>query len=105
MNDKKPIIDYSSPAIERSRAHSAENERRQAIETYNESSLGEPRPIASAFLRIALPAAALTFNIFLLPKSISDPLTDILIIVYLVWEFARTSWHPKRSLRHPWRNW
>lgn len=55
-----PTLDYSSPAAEGERVRRAEEERREAIDRYNASALGERRPFASALLRLAVVVAVAT---------------------------------------------
>src|SRR5437868_4061781 len=64
-----PVLDYSSPAEEQQRDRAAEDERREKVLTYNESTFGEGRPIAAAFGRLAVFMTVAALGIWLLPRD------------------------------------
>jgi hypothetical protein len=102
---QKPILDYSSPASEQARERQAEQQREQAIETYNESTFGERKPMASLFVRLAVFCFVIAALIFLLPRHIGQPLAWMALVGFLIWDGKKSGWKPGRSLRHPWRWW
>ena len=104
---REPILDYSSAAEEQRREQAAENERREGIERYNESTFGERRPIAAAFLRIAVFVAIALMLVLMLPRRISGLIVSVLAVGFAVWEWRREGWAPGAwtSLRYPWRRW
>ncbi len=103
--EPKPTLDYSSPAEEQRRERTAEDERREAIERYNESTFGERRPIASAFLRIAVFVAIAAVLIWFLPRRSGRLVASLLLVVFAVWEWRKEGWAPKSwdALWHRWR--
>jgi hypothetical protein len=44
---RKAVLDYSSPTEEQRRERKQEDERREAVERYDEAAFGERRPVAS----------------------------------------------------------
>ena len=108
QREPKPTLDYSSPAEERRRERSAEDERREAIERYNESTYGERRPIAAAFLRIAVFVIITGVLVWILPRRMDRLVVSLLAIAFAVWEWRKGGWtssHAWMSLRYPWRRW
>ena len=107
QREPKRILDYSSPAEEQRRERAAEDERREAIERYNESTFGERRPIASAFLRIAVFVAIAAVLIWILPRRAGRLVVSLLAIAFAVWERRKAGWASNgwASLRYPWRRW
>jgi hypothetical protein len=105
QRDSRPTLDYSSPAEEHRREQAAETERREAIERYNESTFGEPRPIASAFLRRGVFIAVGVVLVFVLPRRAVRPVTLLLAIALMLWEWGIQGWTPPSwdSLRNRWR--
>ena len=108
QRESKPTLDYSSPAEEQQRERTAEIERREAIERYNESTFGERRPIAAAFLRVTIFVAIAAVLVWILPRRTGWPVVSVLAVPFAVWEWRKeggtssTGW---RSLRYPWRLW
>jgi hypothetical protein len=100
-----PILDYSSPAEEQRREQNAEDERRDAIERYNESTFAERRPIASAFLRIAVFVAIAAVLSYFLPRRTSRLVVSLLAIGFAVWEWRKAGWGPPSwdALWYRWR--
>jgi hypothetical protein len=91
VDNQKPILDYSSPASEQAREEETENQRKRAIETYNESTFGERKPIASLFLRTAVLCLVLVILIFFLPRDIGRPLAWLAAIAFVIWD-AQEKW-------------
>jgi len=90
MDDHRPKIqlDYSSQAQEKKEEDRREDERRMAIENYNESTFGEKYPIRAAFLRRGLFAVVIFAVVFGLPKgNIRSLLLPSLTIAFLIWEW------------------
>jgi len=82
---KKPAtlpLEYSSPA----REGQQEVERREALENYNESTFGERRPVAGAFVRFAIFAAILVPLAFLLPRGPFYLVSIPLSLAFAFWE-------------------
>ncbi len=90
MARRNPILNYSSSAEEQKRERSAEEERREAVRRYNEGTFGERRPIAFAFLRLAIFLALLSTVIIFLPRSVGRVLGALTTVAYVAWE-ARKS--------------
>ena len=105
QRDPGPTLDYSSPAQEHRREHAAEAERRQGIENYNESTFGEPRPIASAFVRRAFFVAVGVVLVFVLPRGAVRTLIVLLGVALVLWEWGIQGWNPPSwtSLWNRWR--
>jgi hypothetical protein len=103
--DPRPTLDYSSPAEEHRREHAAEAERREATERYNEATFGEPRPIASAFLRRAVFIAVGVVLVFVLPRRAVRPVALLMAIALALWECGIQGWTPPswNSLWNRWR--
>jgi hypothetical protein len=97
MDNQKPIPDYSSPAQERAREQAAEDARRQAIENYNESTFGEPHPIASTFSIIAILVTLIAALFLFLPSRLVEPLSWVAILGSAVWEARKNSRRPRES--------
>ena len=102
MEHPKRILDYSSPAQEQTRERKLEEERREKLEDYNESTFGERRPIASAFLRWGVFVTIVSLLIIFLPRGIGRPLAWLASVGYTVWEIRRDGWS---ALRWPFRWW
>ena len=94
QREPKPTLDYSALAEEQRRERTAEHERREAIERYNESTFGERRPIVSAFVRIALFVAIAAVLISILPRHIGRLIVAVLAIGFAVWEWRKEGWAP-----------
>jgi hypothetical protein len=107
MERPKPVVDYSSPAEERTRGRKAEDERREAIERYNESTFGERRPIASAFLTLAVFVVVVSAVSWFLPPKVGRPLAWVTVMAFVVWEWRKAGWPSGggSSLWRPWRWW
>ena len=105
QQEPESTLDYSSPAEERRREVTAEDARREGIERYNESTVGERRPIASSLLRIAVFAAVAAVLLLVLPRRAGRLVTSLLLVVFVVWEWRRegTASNGWASLRYPWR--
>lgn len=104
QREPRPTLDYSSPAEEQRREQAAETERREAIERYNESTFGEPRPIASAFLRRAVFIAVAAVLVFVLPRRALRPAILLLGIGLVLWEWGLQGWNPP-SWNSLWNRW
>ena len=105
---REPILDYSSPAEEHRRERTAEDERREGIERYNELTFGERRPIAAAFLRIAVFVAIAAVLVLLLPRRTGRLVVSLLASGFAVWEWRKEGWASANgwmALRYPWRRW
>ena len=107
QQEPKPTLDYSCPDEEQRRERAAEDERREGIERYNESTFGARRPIASALIRITVFVAIAAVLVWLLPRRIGRMIAILLLVAFAVWEARRdgrtsNGW---ASLRHPWRRW
>ena len=94
QRNPRPTLDYSSPAEEQRREQGAETERREAIERYNESSFGEPRPIASAFLRRGVFIVVAIVLVFVLPRRAVRPVLALLAIALALWDWGIHGWAP-----------
>ena len=107
QRESKPSLDYSSPAEEQQRERTAAVERREGIDRYNESTLGERRPVASAFLRIALFVGIAAVLIWILPRRMGRLVALLLLMAFAVWEARKEGWASNSwaTLRHPWRRW
>jgi hypothetical protein len=82
MGDRPKIqIDYSSPDEEQAREKKLEDERREALENYNDSTYGERHPFLSPFVWFAVMAAVLGVIFYLFPRSIARPLTFCTIVL------------------------
>jgi len=105
QREPRPTLDYSSPAEEHRREQAAAAERREAIENYNESTFGEPRPVASAFLRRAVFIAVGVVLVFVLPRGAVRPVVLLLAIALALWEWGIQGWNPPswNSLWNRWR--
>ena len=104
----EPILDYSSPVEEHRREQAAETERREGIERYNESTFGERRPVAAAFLRIAVFVAIAVVLVLILPRRTGRLVVSLLAIAFAMWEWRKEGWASANgwtSLRYPWRRW
>ena len=101
----KPTLDYSSPAEEQRREQAAENERREGIERYNESTFGERRPIAAAFLRIAVFVAIAAVLALILPRRTGRLVVSVLAVAFAAWEWRKEGWGPPSwdALWYRWR--
>jgi hypothetical protein len=89
QREPKPTLDYSSPAEERRRERTAEDERREGIERYNESTFGERRPVAAAFLRFAVCVGIAAVLVLILPRRIGRLVVSIFAVVFAVWEWRK----------------
>jgi hypothetical protein len=107
QREPKPTLDYSSPAQEQRRERTAEAERREGIDSYNESTFGERRPIAAAFLRITAFVAIAAVLVWILPRRTGRLVASLLAVVFAVWEWKKEDWASRgwASLRFPWRRW
>lgn len=94
QRDPRPTLGYSSPVEEHRREEAAETERREAIEDYNESTFGEARPIASAFLRRAGFVAVGIVLVFVLPRRAVRPVVLLLAIALGLLEWGIQGWDP-----------
>src|SRR5688500_18081758 len=105
QREPKPILDYSSSGEEQRQDRTAEEERREAVKRYNESTFGERRPIASAFLRIAVVVAIALVLAFFLPRRVGRVVASLLFVLFAVWEWRKEGWAPPSwdALRHRWR--
>jgi hypothetical protein len=92
QRERKPTLDYSSPAEEQRRERTAEDERREVIERYNESTFGERRPITSPFLRIAIFVAIAAVLVYLLPRRTGRLVASLLFVVFAVWDWRKEGW-------------
>ena len=103
--ENRPTLDYSSPAEEQRREQVAEIERREAIERYNDSTFGERRPIASAFLRRAILVVIAVGLACILPRRTGRLVVSILAVALAAWEWRISGWAPPSwdSLWHRWR--
>lgn len=99
MEHPRPILNYSSPAEEHRREQEREAERREAIELYNESTFGERRPIASAFLRIVAMSALVALTLWVFPRGVGRALAWVIVLVFVVWQVRRDGWPPPRYLK------
>jgi hypothetical protein len=100
-----PVLDYSSPAAEQVRCRTPEQERREALEAYNEAEFGERRPIVSVLVQIAVLAAILCVLAVFLPRGVARILDGIVIVGFIAWR-ARNgglSSNPSTSIRNPYR--
>lgn len=89
VDDPRPVLDYSSPAEERRRDRVAEDERREKVWSYNESTFGERRPIAAAFGRLAVVMVVAALGVLLLPRGFQRPFGWLVLIAYGAWEWRR----------------
>ena len=108
MKEPRRILDYSSPAEEQRREHSTADERRDGIERYNESTFGERRPIASAFVRIAVFGAVAAVLVCILPRRAGWWAAFVLLVAFAVWTARKDASGTSgglTSLRYPWRRW
>ena len=107
QREPKPTLNYSSPAEEQRRERNAAHERREGIERYNECTFGERRPVASAFLRIAIFVAIAAVLVYFLPRRTARLVALLLLVVFAVWEWRKEGWASNgwTSLRYPWRRW
>ena len=102
---REPILDYSSPAEEQRREQAAANDRREGIERYNESTFGERRPIASAFVRVAILVGIAVVLAYFLPRRAARLVMALLVVAFALWEWRKSGWEPPRwdALWHRWR--
>jgi hypothetical protein len=99
------MLDYSSPAEEQRRERAAEEERREAIERYNESTLGEGRPIAWVFVRVVILVGIAVVVAYFLPRWAARLVISLLAVALALWEWRNRGWAPPSwdVLWHPWR--
>jgi hypothetical protein len=102
---RRTALDDSSPAEEQQRERKKEDDRRDAIERYNESTFGERRPIASAFLRIAAIVALAFLMHWFLPRNVARTLAAITIVAFAFWEIRRDGWRQRFGVHRPSRWW
>ena len=105
QREPKPILDYSSPGEEQRRERTAEEERLEAVRRYNESTFGERRPIASAFLRIAVVVAVALVLAYFLPRRAGRVVASLLFVAFALWEWRKEGWAPPSwdAMWHRWR--
>jgi hypothetical protein len=84
-------LEYSSPAQDHRRETEEEQKRREALETYNESTFGERRPFAAPPLRYLAFFLVIVLIAFLLPRRAFYPLAIAATVVYhyLGWRASR----------------
>jgi hypothetical protein len=102
---RKAVLDYSSPTEEQRRERKQEDERREAVERYNEAAFGERRPVALAFLRIAAIGALGFLMHWFLPRNVARTLAAITTVAFSVWLIRRDGWRRAFGLHWPsrWR--
>jgi hypothetical protein len=105
VGEEKRILDYSSSEQERGRERLAEDERRQAIENYNESTFGEPHPVASAVSRIAVLTAVVVGLFVMLPSRIAEPVAWVAVLGGAVWEARKGAGRWRESGRDIFSRW
>ncbi len=106
MKHPQNILDYSSPAQEQTRERTLEEERREAVEAYNESTFGERRPIQQAFVRFAVFLLIQRVIAYFLPRGIVRLLEWLVVAAFMVWQVRTEGWRVARSsFRQPWRWW
>jgi hypothetical protein len=106
VQNRKPILDYSSPAQEQERERDKEDLRQKAIENYNESTFGERRPIRSGFARFAVMSAVGVLIILLLPRAVARVLMWAPVGIFFVWQGRAEGWRvPRSSFLRPWKWW
>ena len=106
VNDQRPILDYSSPREEKAQQRSAEDERREKTENYNEATFGERRPFQNAFVRLAMFAAIEVAIVLLLPRGWNRLASWVAVVGFLVWQGkTEGSRGTRSSLTRPWRWW
>ena len=107
MSKSSLPLDYSSPAQERERSRLAEDERRGAIEAYNQATFGDKRPLGSFLLRTAAALGVAFLLILLLPRPYGRIAASVPIIALAVWEWRRSGFSTTgaHSLRPPFHWW
>jgi len=100
----EPILDYSSLAEEQRRERTAEEERREAIERYNESTLGERRPIARVFVRAVIFVGIAVVVANVLPRWPARLVISLVAVAFALWEWRKRGWEPP-SWDVLWRTW
>ena len=80
----KILLDYSSPEEEEARQKKLEADRREALENYNEATYGQRRPIADAFMFIAIMAAIFGVVFYLFPLWVARPISFCTIVVVAI---------------------
>jgi hypothetical protein len=97
MKRPPPTLDYSSRPIGGSPILTPEQERRIALDNYNESTFGERHPFRSLFVRIgALIGLWLLLSLFL-PHGIAYLIVVLAIAGERVWDARKNGFSPGRS--------
>jgi hypothetical protein len=82
----KPMLDYSSTAEEQRREEQEQRERQEALNTYNESTFGEPHPFAGPLLRWFVGALIITAAVLWLPRLPGRILALLVALVFVIRE-------------------
>jgi hypothetical protein len=83
-------LDYSSPIEERKRERSSEDQRRAAIENYNQSTFGERRPfLRGPFIRWVFFALILCLMAAVLPRWLFRWMAYVVVAIFLFCEHLR----------------
>jgi hypothetical protein len=99
-----PILDYSSPADEQRRERAVEDDRRERVEDYNESTFGERRPITSAVLRVGVFVAIAAALEYFLPRTAGRLIVLLLAVAFAAWEWRKKGRAPP-SWDELWYRW
>ncbi len=84
---KNPIpLDSFSPAHERRLEDGIERARREALESYNESTFGERRPYIYSFCRLLVVMLSAFALIAVLPHELSRLAVVVVLPIYWIWE-------------------